>query len=81
MKTGWTPRSIRAFKRLVKRHPQLRLLVEQTLEQMVSDIYHPSLKTHVASNIVYCPTDKGKTPGEIAWCLISLPTSLRYPDY
>ena len=46
MKIGWTPRSIRAFKRLVKRNPQLRVLVEQTLQQMVSDIYHPSLKTH-----------------------------------
>jgi hypothetical protein len=37
MKIGWTPRSIRAFKRLVKRNPQLRVLVEQTLQQMVSD--------------------------------------------
>jgi addiction module RelE/StbE family toxin len=46
MKIGWTPKSSRAFKRLVKRNPQLRILVEQTLQQMGSDIYHPSLKTH-----------------------------------
>jgi addiction module RelE/StbE family toxin len=46
MKIGWTPRSSRALKRLVKRNPQLRVLVEQTLQQMVSDICHPSLKTH-----------------------------------
>ncbi len=46
MTIGWTPRASRAFKRLVKRNPQLRLLVEQTLQQMVSDIYHPTLKTH-----------------------------------
>jgi addiction module RelE/StbE family toxin len=46
MRIGWTPKSSRAFKRLVKRNPQLRALVEQTLQQMASDIYQPSLKTH-----------------------------------
>jgi mRNA-degrading endonuclease YafQ of YafQ-DinJ toxin-antitoxin module len=46
MKIGWTPKSIRAFKRLVQRNPQLRLSIEQTLLQMAADIYHPSLKTH-----------------------------------
>jgi addiction module RelE/StbE family toxin len=46
MKIGWTPKSSRAFKRLVKRNPQLRVSIEQTLQKMVEDIYHPSLKTH-----------------------------------
>jgi addiction module RelE/StbE family toxin len=46
MRIGWTPKSIRAFKRLVRRNPQLRLVIEQTLLQMTADIYHPSLKTH-----------------------------------
>jgi mRNA-degrading endonuclease YafQ of YafQ-DinJ toxin-antitoxin module len=46
MKIGWTPKSIRSFKRLVRKNPQLRLSIELTLLQMVSDVYHPSLKTH-----------------------------------
>jgi addiction module RelE/StbE family toxin len=46
MNIAWTPRSLRAFKRLIKRNPELRLLLEDTLQQMSLDVYHPSLKTH-----------------------------------
>ena len=46
MNSAWTPRSLRAFKRLIKRNPQLRLVIEQTLQQIELDVYHPSLKTH-----------------------------------
>lgn len=43
---GWTPKSLRAFKRLVKRHPDLRSAIEQTLNQLSEDPFHPSLQTH-----------------------------------
>lgn len=43
---GWTPRSLRTFKRLVRQNPQLRKLIEQTLQQLVEDPFHPSLRTH-----------------------------------
>ena len=46
MNIAWTPKSVRAFKRLIRRNPQLRLLIEQTLQQMATDVYHLSLKTH-----------------------------------
>ena len=46
MNIAWTQRSLRAFKRLIKRNPQLRLVIEQTLQQIELDVYHPSLKTH-----------------------------------
>jgi len=32
-KIGWTPKSLRAFKRLVKRNPDLRPAIERTLNQ------------------------------------------------
>jgi addiction module RelE/StbE family toxin len=43
---GWTPKSLRAFKRLVKRNPDLRSAIEQTLNQLSEDPFHPSLQTH-----------------------------------
>ncbi len=43
---GWTPKSLRAFKRLVKRNPNLRFAIEQTLNQLSEDPFHPSLQTH-----------------------------------
>jgi addiction module RelE/StbE family toxin len=43
---GWTPKSLRAFKRLIRRNPQLRPLIEQTLTQLAEDPFHPSLQTH-----------------------------------
>jgi addiction module RelE/StbE family toxin len=43
---GWTPKSLRAFKRLVKRNPELRSAIEQTLNQLSEDPFQPSLQTH-----------------------------------
>jgi addiction module RelE/StbE family toxin len=43
---GWTPKSLRVFKRLVKRNPDLRPAIEQTLNQLSEDPFHPSLQTH-----------------------------------
>lgn len=42
----WSPKFIRDFKRLVRRNPQLRPLIEQTLQQLAVDPFHPSLHTH-----------------------------------
>ncbi|WP_373537148.1 type II toxin-antitoxin system YafQ family toxin [Microcoleus sp.] len=46
MKIGWTPKSIRTFKKLVRKNPQLRLLIEATLELLSEDCFNPSLRTH-----------------------------------
>ncbi len=43
---GWTPKSLRAFNRLIKRNPDLRSAIEQTLNQLSEDPFHPSLQTH-----------------------------------
>ena len=42
----WTAKSQRAFKRLIRKSPQLRPLIEKTLRQLTEDPYHPSLRTH-----------------------------------
>ncbi len=49
MKIGWTPRSIRSFKRLVRKNPQLRPLVEATLKLLSEDPFNPKLRTHKLS--------------------------------
>ncbi len=46
MKVAWTPQSLRLFKRLVRKNPQLRPSIEQTLRQLSDDPFHPSLRTH-----------------------------------
>lgn len=46
MQLGWTPKSLRAFKRMVKRNPDLRPAIEKTLNQLSEDPFHPSLQTH-----------------------------------
>jgi addiction module RelE/StbE family toxin len=46
MKIAWTPKSLRAFKRLIRKNPNLRPLIEQTLRQLAEDPFHPSLHTH-----------------------------------
>ncbi|MCM0591380.1 MAG: hypothetical protein HEQ35_20835 [Gloeotrichia echinulata IR180] len=51
MKIGWTPKSLRAFKRLIRKNPNLRPLIEQTLRQLGEDPFHPSLHTLVNKNI------------------------------
>lgn len=42
----WSSRFVRDFKRLARQNPKLRLLVEQTLQQLAEDPFHPSLYTH-----------------------------------
>ena len=42
----WTAKSQRSFKRLIRKSPQLRPLIEKTLRQLAEDPYHPSLRTH-----------------------------------
>ena len=46
MKIGWTPKSIRTFKKLVRKNPQLRLLIEATLELLPEDCFNLCLRTH-----------------------------------
>ena len=46
MKIGWTPKSIRTFKKLVRKNPQLRPLIKATLELLSEDCFNPSLRTH-----------------------------------
>lgn len=43
---GWTSKSVRAFKRLVRSNPQLRSSIEQTLHQLAADPFYPSLRTY-----------------------------------
>lgn len=49
MKIGWTSRSIRSFKRLVRKNPQLRPLVEPALQLLSEEPFHPRLHTHKLS--------------------------------
>ena len=46
---GWTPKSLRAYKRLVRQNPQLRVPIEETLRQLAIDPFHPTMKTHKLS--------------------------------
>jgi addiction module RelE/StbE family toxin len=61
MKIAWTPKSLRAFKRIIRKHPNFRPLIEQTLRQLAEDPFHPSLHTHKLkgdlSNIWSCSID------------------------
>lgn len=43
---GWTPKSLRAFKRLIRKNPQLRPLIAKALQQLAEDPFHPSLRTY-----------------------------------
>ena len=43
---GWTSKSLRAFKRIVRKNPQLRSLIATKLQQLAKDPFHPSLRTH-----------------------------------
>lgn len=42
----WSPTFVRAFKRLVKKNPELRPQIEQILEQIATDPFLPSLRSH-----------------------------------
>jgi addiction module RelE/StbE family toxin len=61
MKIAWTPKSLRAFKRIIRKKPSFRPLIEQTLRQLAEDPFHPSLHTHKLkgdfSNIWSCSID------------------------
>jgi toxin HigB-1 len=61
MKIGWSPKSIRAFKRMVRKNPQLRPLIEQALRQLAEDPFQPGLRTHKLkgdlANIWSCSID------------------------
>ncbi|MBC7225815.1 MAG: type II toxin-antitoxin system YafQ family toxin [Thermoflexales bacterium] len=42
----WSATFIRAFKRAIRRQPELRARIEQTLRQMAEDPFHPTLHSH-----------------------------------
>lgn len=42
----WSSAFVRALKRKIRRQPALRDRVEQTLQQLADDPFHPSLHTH-----------------------------------
>jgi addiction module RelE/StbE family toxin len=42
----WSSSFVRALKRKVRRRPDLRERIEQTLRQLAQDPFHPSLRTH-----------------------------------
>ena len=46
MKIGWTPKSLRSFKRLIRKNPNLRPLIENTLKQLSENPFHPALRSH-----------------------------------
>lgn len=46
MKVAWSAKSLRAFKRLVRKTPSLRLAIESAVRQLAADPFHPSLRTH-----------------------------------
>jgi addiction module RelE/StbE family toxin len=46
MRLVWSSRFIRELKRLSRRNPQLRPAIEQKLQQLAEDPFHPSLGTH-----------------------------------
>ncbi|MEH2423032.1 MAG: type II toxin-antitoxin system mRNA interferase toxin, RelE/StbE family [Nostoc sp.] len=42
----WSPTFVRAFKRLVKKNPELRSQIEQILQQIAEDPFQLSLRSH-----------------------------------
>ncbi|QFS43660.1 type II toxin-antitoxin system mRNA interferase toxin [Nostoc sphaeroides CCNUC1] len=42
----WSPTFVRAFKRLVKKNPELRSQIEQVLEQIAENPFQLSLRSH-----------------------------------
>ncbi len=43
---AWSPKSLRAFKRIIRQNPQLRPLIEKTLKRLSENPFHPALRTH-----------------------------------
>ncbi|MCC5618881.1 type II toxin-antitoxin system mRNA interferase toxin, RelE/StbE family [Nostoc sp. CHAB 5836] len=46
MQLLWNAKFIRDFKRLARRNPELRSVVEQRLQELAEDPFYPSLRTH-----------------------------------
>ncbi len=42
----WSSTFTRNLKRLLRRNPKLRISIEQTLQQLAEEPFHPSLRTH-----------------------------------
>ncbi|MEH2328046.1 type II toxin-antitoxin system RelE/ParE family toxin [Nostoc sp.] len=42
----WSPTFVRAFKRLVKKNPELGSQIEQVLQQIAEDPFQVSLRSH-----------------------------------
>ncbi|MEH1920462.1 type II toxin-antitoxin system RelE/ParE family toxin [Nostoc sp.] len=42
----WSPTFVRAFKRVVKKNPELRSQIEQVLQQIAEDPFQLSLRSH-----------------------------------
>lgn len=61
MKIAWTPQSLRAFKRIIRKKPDFRPLIEKTVRQLAEDPFYPSLRTHKLkgdlSNVWSCSID------------------------
>ena len=61
MKIAWTPQLLRAFKRIIRKKTDFRLLIEKTVRQLAEDPFHPSLRTHKLkgdlSNVWSCSID------------------------
>ena len=49
-KIAWTPKSLRAYKRLIRKNPQLQTALSATLTQLADDPFHPTLKIHKLSS-------------------------------
>jgi toxin HigB-1 len=46
MKIAWTAKSLHSVKRLTRKNPQVRPLIEKALRQIADDPFYPSLRTH-----------------------------------
>ena len=42
----WSPTFVRAFKRVIKKNPELRSQIEQVLQQIAEDPFQLSLRSH-----------------------------------
>jgi addiction module RelE/StbE family toxin len=42
----WSSNFVRAFKRLIRKNPELRSQIEQVLQQLAEDPFHPNLHSH-----------------------------------
>ncbi|HAC62837.1 MAG TPA: plasmid stabilization protein [Cyanothece sp. UBA12306] len=42
----WSPAFTRQLKRLIRQNPQMRKVVEETLQQLTDDLFYSILRTH-----------------------------------